>query len=190
MDYCKTQLFFLFAGIGIYVSWSLGTGTGSSSGAQPNNSYAIVDTGRSNWGSTRISLYCCSSSRTSYGKIIFPNGGIRTTGGYTGYDSITRYSSSSTMAGCIYFSYSYSYWYGRRFFLSYPGVYTCSFDNNKFTSIALYSEGTTGNCEYRVYIDKGFLFQKRARFWLHYGFPWTKCASRLSIMPVQLSIAY
>lgn len=131
-------------GSGIYVSTSRGTGTGLSIGAQPNNSYAIVNTGTDYlyYSSTRFSMMCCSNSSSSIGtypNIILPNGYVRTSS-YSSA-SITRYTGSSSLAGCISLSYSYSYRYS--FYLSYPGIYTCSFGNGQFCSIGLYSEGTS-----------------------------------------------
>jgi len=125
------------AGVGIYVVFSLGTGSGSPTGVQPNNSYARVDTSRSNrYDYIRFDMYCCSSYQYATGAIIFPTN-YQSSSSYSGYDHQTTHSSSDSHAGCIRFYYRY---YNRGYFsLSYPGVYTCSF-NNEFSSIALYSE--------------------------------------------------
>ena len=130
-------MLYFCVGVGIYVQFSSGTGSGSSSGVQPNNSYAQVDTNQSNRRSNiRFDMYCCSSSQYAIGAVIYPTN-YQGSSSYTGYDHQTTYSSGDSNAGCIRFYYSY--YYRRYFGLSYQGVYTCSF-GNEFTSIALYSE--------------------------------------------------
>ena len=128
------------AGSGIYVSNSLGTGTGLTTGVQPDNSYAIVDTGFSNvFSYTRFAMYCCSNSSSSLGTVIFPDGMAVTSSGeyYNGYVQGYR-GSTNTYEGCIRFYYYY--YYRRNLNLNFPGVYTCSFGANQTTNIGLYSE--------------------------------------------------
>ena len=132
------SLIYYFLGTGIYVSSSAGTGIGSSSGTQPNNSYAVVYSNRYH-SSTRIGLYCCSSSIYNTGGITFPNSRYYT----SSYSSIriSQYSSTDSYAGCIYMSATYNYRYSFR--LPYSGTHTCSFGNNQVSSIALYNQGTS-----------------------------------------------
>ena len=126
----------------MYVHYSIGTGTGSTTGPQPNNSYAIVDTGRGSQ-STRVSVYCCSNSSSSNGRIVLPDG--QSTAGWHWYLRVSRSSSSETY-GCIQFYYSYSY--NDNFYLSsYSGIYTCMFSSNEVASIGLYSQEAI--CEYQ-----------------------------------------
>ena len=131
----------LTAGTGIYVDTSQGTGTGLTTGAQPDNSYAIVDIG-DGYHNIRFSMYCCSNSSSSQGTVIFPNGVTRYRNSYDdGY--VIRYTGSSDMyGGCVRFYFSASYYY-YSFYLSYPGIYTCSFGDNQINNIGLYSEGSS-----------------------------------------------
>ena len=130
---------------------SLGTGTGLTTGVQPNNSYAIVDTGRSNlYLYTRFAMYCCSNSSSSLGTVIFPDGVTLYSSEYrNGYAN--RYSGSANeYGGCIRFYYSY--YYRNNFYLYVPGVYICSFGANQITSIGLYSEGTSSEFLLFIYM--------------------------------------
>ena len=128
---------------------SLGTGTGLTTGVQPDNSYAIVDTGYNSYYSyIRFRMYCCSNSSSSLGTVIFPDGVTLYSGQYqNGY--ATRYTGSANeYGGCIRFYYRY--YYHNYFYLYVPGVHTCSFGANQITNIGLYSEGTSS--EFRLYI--------------------------------------
>ena len=138
MHYCN-----FYTGAGIYVTYSLGTGTSvNSQTAQPNNSYAIVDTAGSNRGSyTRFEMYCCSNSSSSRATFTLPNNVVIS----SNYGNIRyrRYTGSNTYAGCARFYYYY-YPYDN-FYLDYTGIYTCNIGdsrgNNIAVSIGLYSEG-------------------------------------------------
>ncbi len=140
-------VYLFIAGAGIYVSRGLGTGAGGTTGPQPNNSYAIVDTGRSNtYSYTRGQIYCCSNSSYSTGSITIPGGGAVTTSNY-GSLRITRYTgSSSTYAGCITLYHYYYYYSSYSLSSSYRGIYTCNIlDSNNVNipvSIGFYSEGS------------------------------------------------
>jgi len=119
---------------------------GSSSGPQPNNSYAMVITGRSIY-LTRFKLYCCSSSQYSNGTLTHPSGSqsVSVNNGH-----VSTYSSTSSLGGCISFTISYyTRYYSRSFYFYDSGVYTCSFDN-EFSSIALYSSSSSGMKRYNV----------------------------------------
>ena len=143
-SYYYTLIIIFYAGAGIYVVFSLGTGTCvNSQTAQPNNSYAIVDTGRSS--STRFDMYCCSNSSSSRGTFTYPNGYVYSSNYRYAY--ITQYTGNSTYAGCTQLYYSYRSYYS--FYLNYRGIYTCNIrdsrGNNIAVSIGLYSEGF--NCK-------------------------------------------
>ena len=122
-------IIFFNAGIGIYVTYSLGTGTSVNSlTSQPPNSYAIVDTNTANRCSyIRFEMYCCSNS-TSY----IPNFS------YPGHDGSIRFNSyagSSTYAGCYRLQFYYNY--RDYFYLNYPGIYTCSYVDTRGNYIAM-----------------------------------------------------
>ena len=120
------------AGSGIYVTYSATTATGSSTGAQPNNSYGFFYISR--YQSNRFNMYCCSNSSSSLGTIQFPDGVSRTGSNYN-YGYIQQ-NMTSTYGGCVYFYFhSYSW-----FTLYSPGIYTFYFDNNETSSIGLYEE--------------------------------------------------
>ncbi len=126
------------------MSYSLGTGAGGTKGPQSNNSYAIIDTSRSNiYSYNRGQIYCCSNSSYSTGSITIPNGAV-TTSNY-GSLRITRYARSSTYAGCIQLYHYYYYYYYYSLSSSYTGIYTCNIlDSNNVNipvSIGFYSEG-------------------------------------------------
>ncbi len=137
-------VYLFIAGAGIYVSQSLGTGAGGTTGPQPNNSYAIIDTSRSNINSNnRGQIYCCSNSSYSTGSITLPGGTVIT----SNYDNlrITRYTgNSSTYAGCIRLYHDYYYHSSYSLSSSYRGIYTCNIlDSNNVNipvSIGFYSE--------------------------------------------------
>ena len=138
MHYCN-----FYTGAGIYVIYSLGTGTSvNSQTAQPNNSYAIVDTGRSNrhYDYNRFEMYCCSNSSSSRATFTLPNNDIIS----YNYGNIiySQYTGGDTYAGCAQFYYNYRY--NRHFNLDYTGIYTCNIGdsrgNNIAMSIGLYSE--------------------------------------------------
>ena len=153
--YDYNRIFCFCAGTGMYVSSSLGTGTGRSTGPQPNNSYAIVDTGTSNIrSSTRLNIYCCSNTSTS-GRITFPNG--YTTSGNNWHLRVKQYRSYDQYYRCIRFHY---YYYGYSSFIlssGYSGIYTCSFSSSQRASIGLYNQGTTSKyyhiSQYSQYIN-------------------------------------
>ena len=147
-----------YAGAGIYVIYSRGTGTSvNSQTVQPNNSYAIVDTGGSNryCNSYRFEMYCCSNYSSSRASFTLPNNAvINSNYGNIRYD---RYTGSDTYAGCTYFYYYYRY--SCHFYLNYPGVHTCNIGdsrgNNIAVSIGLYSEGF--NCKYIVSLSRSIV---------------------------------
>ncbi len=138
------------------MSQSLGTGAGGTTGPQPNNSYAIVDTGYSNINSyTRVSIYCCSNSSYSTGSITLPNSAV-TTRNYGNYIKMSRFRGSyyaNLYAGCMklfhysrvnYYSSSSSIYYTLS--SSYRGIYTCNIlDSNNVNiplSFGIYGEGS------------------------------------------------
>ena len=137
------RIYYFYTGAGIYVVYSLGTGTSvNSQTAQPNNSYAIVDTGRSYRHSRyRFDMYCCSNSSSSRAIITLPNNvvNIYSYGYY-------QYTGGDTYAGCTRFYYDY--YYRDNFHLNYPGVHIFNIGdsrgNNIALSIGLYSEGFRG----------------------------------------------
>ena len=141
-----------YTGAGIYVIYSLGTGTSvNSQTAQPNNSYAIVDTAGSNRGSyNRFEMYCCSNSSASRASFTLPNNVVINSN--DGNIRYSRYTGGDTYAGCARFYYYYYPYY--RFNLDYTGIYTCNIGdsrgNNIAVSIGLYSEGF--NSESIIYL--------------------------------------
>ncbi len=120
------------------MSYSLGTGTGRSTGPQPNNSYAIVDTGSVYRSTTRVDIYCCSNTSTS-GSITFPSG-YTTSGNYWNL-YVQQYNYYNQYYRCVRFYYST--WSSFTLSSSYHGIHTCSFGNNQKASIGLYNQGTT-----------------------------------------------
>ena len=128
-----------YAGAGIYVYHAISSNTGSSygrQGSQPNNSYAVVDTGLGSR-STRLEMYCCSNSSSSNTSFTFPNG----------YTTSSNYKNAhiaieSINSGCFVFHYHYNRRYN---FTLLKGVHTCSIPdsngNNIDVHIGLYEEG-------------------------------------------------
>ncbi len=153
--YDYNRIFCFCAGTGMYVSSSLGTGIGRNYGPQPNNSYAIVDTGTSNTRSyIRVNIYCCSNTSTS-GRITFPNG--HTTSGNYWNLRMQQYHSNDQYYRCILFYYYKYYRYSFTLSSGYSGIYTCSFSSSQRASIGLYNQGTTSKyyhiSQYSQYIN-------------------------------------
>ena len=147
------KLVCIIIGAGVYVTRSVSHGGRQS--AQPNDTYIVVDTGNNRYSDyIRLKLYCCSNATYSnVGSFTFPDGSTRS----RNYDDfrITRYSSSSAYAGCIFMDIYYynhcSGWYCNPdiyFSLasSQKGVYTCNIPDasghTQNVNFALYSEGS------------------------------------------------
>ena len=141
-DYNTLIIISFNTGAGIYIVYSLGTGTSvNSQTAQPNNSYAIVTRRYSN----RFEMFCCSNSSSSRANFTLPNYAVIS----SNYRNIryNQYTGSHTYAGCTQFYYGYYYYRS-----SDNGVYTCNIGdsrgNNIAVNIGLYSEGF--NCKLTV----------------------------------------
>ena len=134
------------AGIYVYTNYSL---YGSAIGAQPQNSYDIVDLGESNSDTDRyfrLRMICCSNSSLSKGNFTFPNGHVRSSGRYdtrAGVVYVTQHTSRK-YAGCSELSYTTGTLYDIVPF-SEHGIYTCTTSdtngNRISTNIGLYGEG-------------------------------------------------
>ena len=131
---------FVLAGAGIYVtnSW-----LSYSSLSLPNNSIITTYTGylsRSYRYKTyrRMGFYCCSNSTTS-GSFLGLNGNS-----YSGRITVQRFSSSSSVAGCMYI-YLDGYYYNQNYLSSSEqGIYTCrmpdSAGRNIDVSVGMYRQ--------------------------------------------------
>ena len=113
-----------FTGIGIYV---FRYKTGYALGPNPSNTFAVVDTGNSNYNNQRLGFYCCSgSTSSSAGSFIRPSGDVVLN---IGDFEVLRYSSGSAFAGCMRVTIN------RLWFNSYNfsdnGVYRCQLPDSR-----------------------------------------------------------
>ena len=145
MDFDCGVMKFVFAGAGIYVTNSQ---LSYSSSSLHNNSIITTYTGylsRYSYRSKtyrRMGFYCCSNSTTlrSTGSFIGLNGNS-----YSGRISVQRFSSSSSIAGCMYIYLDGSYYTQNYLSTSEEGIYTCrmpdSAGRNIDVSVGIYRQG-------------------------------------------------
>ena len=136
---------FVLAGAGIYVTNSL---LSYSSSSLPNNSIITSYTrylSRSYRSKIyrRMGFYCCSNSTSgTTGSFIGLNGNS-----YSGRINVQRFSSSSSVAGCMYISLRGSYYSQNYLSASEEGIYTCrmpdSTGRNIELSVGIYRHGYT-----------------------------------------------
>jgi len=129
-------------GAGIFVSYSTGTGVYSSTGAQPNNSYAMIYNGITYY-NYQFDMYCCSNTTSSSGSITIPSGHTYSSNYW--YGRIYRYSGSNTYAGCVQLQNYYNCYCCRlQLSSSYAGIHTCNIPddqgNELQVSIAIHNQ--------------------------------------------------
>ena len=146
------MLCYILTGAGIYVS---NTQLSYNILSLHNNSIITSYTGSVSYYSsyTRMAFYCCSNSSISgsTGTFIGVNGNS-----YSGRFSVQRYSSSSSVAGCMYIYLNKNYRSHSQNYLSTSeeGIYTChmpdSTGRNIDVSIGIYRHGYA--CKFIVHI--------------------------------------